>query len=190
MLPRGADAVMMVEHTDLVAADDHQRVEVKRAVTPGENVSYAGTDIARGETVLYAGQLITSREIGVLAAVGRSEVVVYRRPRVAIFSTGNEIVAPGAPLRLGAVYDSNAAIIGAAVEELGGTAVQLGVIPDEDDALASALARGCNRIWSCSPGGPPKARVISHTGWSAASATQVSSPTVSRSNPANRSASR
>jgi putative molybdopterin biosynthesis protein len=142
MLPRGADAVVMVEYTDLAASRDGEQLEIKRAVTPGENVSYAGTDIARGETVLRAGQLLTSREIGVLAALGRSEVAVYRRPRVAIFSTGNEIVAPGRPLRPGAVYDSNAAIIGAAVEELGGTPVQLGVIPDDDEALASALARG------------------------------------------------
>ena len=78
--------------------------------------------------MLRAGVRLTSREIGVLAAVGRAEIVVYRRPRVAIFSTGNEIVAPGLPLRPGAVYDSNAAIIGAAVEELGGVAVHLGVM--------------------------------------------------------------
>ncbi len=117
-------------------------MEIRRALTEGENVSYAGTDIARGETVLRAGVPLTSREIGVLAAVGRAEIVVYRRPRVAIFSTGNEIVAPGQPLRPGAVYDSNAAIIGAAVEELGGVAVHLGVIPDDEEALASALARG------------------------------------------------
>jgi putative molybdopterin biosynthesis protein len=141
MLPRGADAVVMVEHTERVAGDGRQ-VEIRRAATPGENVSYAGTDIARGETVLRTGQLLTSREIGVLAALGLAEVAVYRRPRVAIFSTGNEIVAPGNPLRAGAVYDSNAAIIGAAVEELGGTPVQLGVIPDDDEALAGALTRG------------------------------------------------
>ncbi|HKC44826.1 MAG TPA: molybdopterin biosynthesis protein [Burkholderiales bacterium] len=142
MLPRGADAVVMVEHTEFVTSGERQLVEIRRAATPGENVSYSGTDIARGETVLRTGQLLTSREIGVLAAVGRSGVAVYRRPRVAIFSTGNEIVAPGTPLRAGAVYDSNAAIIGAAVEELGGTPVQLGVIADDDDALADALARG------------------------------------------------
>ena len=142
MLPRGADAVMMVEHTELVASGDRGRVEIRRAVTPGENVTYAGTDIARGETVLRAGQLLTSREIGVLAALGCAQVDVLLRPRVAIFSTGNEIVAPGTPLRPGAVYDSNAAIIGAAVEELGGTPVQLGVVPDDEDALARALAQG------------------------------------------------
>jgi putative molybdopterin biosynthesis protein len=139
MLPRGADAVVMVEYTESV---DDRGVEIRRAATPGENVSYAGTDIARGETVLRAGQLLTSREIGVLAALGRSEAAVYRRPRVAIFSTGNEIVAPGRPLRTGAVYDSNAAIIGAAVAELGGMPVPLGVIPDDDEALSAALTEG------------------------------------------------
>ena len=142
MVPRGADAVLMVEHSELVTTPEGRRMEIRRALTGGENVSYAGTDIARGETVLRAGTQITSREIGVLAALGLREVAVYRRPRVAIFSTGNEIVAPGNPLRPGTVYDSNAAIIGAAVEELGGTPVQLGVIADDEEALSSALARG------------------------------------------------
>ncbi|WP_457337593.1 molybdopterin biosynthesis protein [Rhizobacter sp. P5_C2] len=139
MLPRGADAVVMVEHTEL---RDDGSVEIRRAATAGENVSYAGTDIARGEAVLRAGQRLTSREIGVLAALGLADVPVHRVPRVAIFSTGDEIVAPGQPLRTGAVYDSNAAIIGAAVEELGGRPVHLGVIPDDEAALTEALARG------------------------------------------------
>jgi putative molybdopterin biosynthesis protein len=142
MLPRGADAVLMVEHSELVGNADARLVEVRRPLTGGENVSYASTDVARGETVLRCGQRLTSREIGVLAALGLSECAVFRRPRVAIFSTGNEIVAPGASLRAGAVYDSNAAIIGAAVEELGGIAVYLGVVADNERALAAAMARG------------------------------------------------
>ena len=142
MVPRGADAVLMVEHSELAATGDGDAMEARRPLTPGENVSYAGTDIARGETVLRAGQRLTSREIGVLAALGLREVAVYRKPRVAIFSTGNEIVAPGSPLRPGAVYDSNAAIIGAAVEELGGQPVHLGVIADDEAALETALAKG------------------------------------------------
>jgi putative molybdopterin biosynthesis protein len=142
MLPRGADAVVMVEHTELASSREGECVEVRRAVTPGENVSHAGTDIARGETVLRAGQRLTSREIGVLAAIGCAEAEVVRRPRVAIFSTGNEIVAPGQPLPTGAVYDSNAAIIGTAVEELGGEPVHLGVIRDDEAALAAALDKG------------------------------------------------
>lgn len=142
MLPRGADAVLMVEHSEHLDSADGALLEIRHAVTSGENVSYAATDIARGETVLRAGQQLTSREIGVLAALGLDEFPVFLRPRVAIFSTGNEIVAPGDPLRAGAVYDSNAAIIGAAVEELGGIAVHLGVIPDDEVALAKALAQG------------------------------------------------
>jgi len=140
MLPRGANAVVMVEHTEIGAdAGGTRTVEIGRAVTAGENVSYAGTDIARGETVLRSGQVLTSREIGVLAAIGIAQVRVCRRPRVAILSTGDEIVPPGAPLPLGAIYDSNAAIIGAAVAELGGEAVQLGVVRDDERALAAAL---------------------------------------------------
>jgi putative molybdopterin biosynthesis protein len=142
MLPRGADAVLMVEHSEHIDSADGPRLEIRRPVTSGENVSYAATDIAKGETALRAGQQLTSREIGVLAALGLDQVPVFLRPRVAIFSTGNEIVAPGGPLRPGAVYDSNAAIIGAAVEELGGSAVHLGVVPDDEVALAKALALG------------------------------------------------
>jgi putative molybdopterin biosynthesis protein len=139
MLPRGADAVLMIEYSDI---DDRGELEIRRPVTAGENVSYAGTDIARGETALRAGTVLTSREIGVIAALGIAAVEVYRRPRVAIFSTGNEIVAPGRPMRPGAIYDSNASIIGAAVEELGGEPVHLGVIPDDESALADALRHG------------------------------------------------
>jgi putative molybdopterin biosynthesis protein len=138
MLPRGADAVLMIEYSD-VAGD---ALEIRRPVTAGENVSYAGTDMARGETALRAGTVLTSREIGVVAALGISAIDVYRKPRVAIFSTGNEIVAPGQPVRPGAVYDSNASIIGAAVEELGCEPVHLGVIADDENALANALQRG------------------------------------------------
>lgn len=138
MLPRGADAVAMIEYTEV---DESGGLTVARAVAPGENVSQAGTDIARGETVLREGQVLGSREIGVLAALGLAEVAVWRRPRVAILSTGNEIVAPGAELPPGAVYDSNAAILAAAVEELGGEPVVLGIVRDDEAALRAALAR-------------------------------------------------
>ncbi len=142
MLPRGADAVVKVEHTEVgLASDGPRTVEIRRSVSAGENVSYAGTDIARGETVLRAGQVLTSREIGVLAAIGIDRVGVCRRPRVAILSTGDEIVPPGSPLPLGAIYDSNAAIIGAAVIELGGEPVHLGVVRDDEQALAAAMGK-------------------------------------------------
>ena len=122
---------------------------------------------------------------------GSREIVVYRRPRVAIFSTGNEIVAPGQPLRPGAVYDSNAAIIGAAVEELGGVAVHLGVIPDDEEALASALARGLQSDVVVFSGGTSKgAGDLSYRVVHGACAIRVSSPMASRSSPASPSASR
>ncbi len=153
MLPRGADAVVMIEHTDV---DPPAGVSVARAVAPGENVSHAGTDVARGETVLRAGQLLSSREIGVLAALGLAEVTVWRRPRVAILSTGNEIVAPGESLPAGAVYDSNAAILSAAVEELGCVPVPLGIVVDDEAALAQALERALREDAAVLSGGTSK----------------------------------
>src|SRR6202043_66448 len=92
--------------------------------------------------VLRAGQLLTSREIGMLAAVGCAAVEVWRRPRVAIISTGDEIVAPGEAIRPGAVYDSNGAILAAAVEEAGGSARPLGIGPDDEIVLSRLVDEG------------------------------------------------
>jgi putative molybdopterin biosynthesis protein len=136
MIPRGADAVLMVEHTDF---DEAGVLRVVRPAVPGQLIAFAGSDLARGETVLRRGRLLTSREIGMLAAVGLARLEVWRRPKVAVLSTGDEIVAPGAGLRPGAVYDSNAAVIAAAVEELGGEPVPLGIVPDDEKALERAL---------------------------------------------------
>jgi putative molybdopterin biosynthesis protein len=141
MLPRGADAVVMVEYTEDRDEGGAAAVEIRRAVAPGEAVAAAGSDIARGETVLRSGQVLTSRELGSLAAVGVAEVAVWRRPRVAIFSTGDELVPPGRPLPPGGVYDSNAAVLAAAVEELGCEPVALGIAPDDEAALAALLER-------------------------------------------------
>ena len=140
MLPRGADAVVMVEYTESREEGGAPLVEVRRPVASGDSVAAAGSDIARGETVLRADQLLTSRELGALAAIGLAEVAVWRRPRVAILSTGDEIVAPGRPLPPGGVYDSNAAILAAAVEELGCLPVPLGIAPDDEAALSARLA--------------------------------------------------
>ncbi|MFL5207801.1 MAG: molybdopterin biosynthesis protein [Anaeromyxobacteraceae bacterium] len=140
MVPRGADAVVMVEYTEARELDGASFVEIHRPAAPGDSVAAAGSDLARGETVLRAGQPLTSREIGSIAAVGRAEVAVWRKPRVAIFSTGDEVIAPGRPLPPGGVYDSNAAILSAAVEELGCTAVALGIAPDDEAELSRMLA--------------------------------------------------
>jgi putative molybdopterin biosynthesis protein len=142
MVPRGADAVVMVEHTDTRDQGSTTVIDVRRAVVSGQFIAFAGSDLARGETVLRAGQVLTSREIGMLAAVGTAAVAVWRRPRVAIISTGDEIVAPGKPIRPGAVYDSNAAIIAAAVEEAGGVPKPLGIGPDEEIVLSRLVDEG------------------------------------------------
>ena len=150
MAPRGADAVVMVEHTETVDGDGDSEsgipaIAVRRPAVSGQFIAFAGSDLARGETVLRAGQVLTSREIGMLAAVGAAAVEVWRRPLVAVVSTGDEIVAPGEPIRPGMVYDSNAAILAAAVTEAGGVAVPLGIGADEESVLQRLVADGLAR---------------------------------------------
>lgn len=137
VVPRGADAVVMVEHTSL----DGEDVLVTKAVTPGRAVTFAGTDVAHGEVVLRARTVLTSRETGVLAAMGVAEVTVFRRPRVAVLSTGDEIIPPGATLHPGQIFDSNAIMVAGAVRENGGEPLLLGIVPDDEAELRSALAR-------------------------------------------------
>lgn len=144
VVPRGADAVIMIEETDLVEVDGLTLLEVTRSVPPGNMITYAGTDIARGETVLWSHTRITSREIGIVASLGLTEVNVYKQPRVAIISTGDEVVAPGEPLPVGAVYDSNAAILSAAVQECGGDPVVIGRVRDNFDELNSLMSEALN----------------------------------------------
>src|ERR1700690_3817881 len=135
-VPRGADAIVMVEHTQPVG---DSAIEIRRTASPGQFVSYAGSDIARGETLLRAGTMIGSREIGMLAACGIAEVSVVRRPRVAVISTGDELVQPGLPLRPAAIYDTNGAIVTSAIGENGGDPVFLGAIPDVERELESVM---------------------------------------------------
>ncbi len=135
MVPRGADAVVMVEHADV--GDNELRI--RRAITAGSGISFAGTDITAGETVLRQGELLTSRDTGVLAAVGVTTVEVWRRPIVALVSTGNEIIAPGEPMQPARVYDSNAQVLADAVRELGCQPIRLGIIQDDAEALRAAL---------------------------------------------------
>jgi putative molybdopterin biosynthesis protein len=141
MLPRGADAVVMVEHTETEEGEAGPIVILRRPVAPGAAIAGAGSDIARGETLLRRGAVLSSRAIGMLAAIGLAEVAVIRRPRVAVLSTGDELVPPGAAQRPAGVFDSNGAIIAAAVAEAGGEALAFGIIADDETRLRAAISR-------------------------------------------------
>ena len=134
-IPEGADAVVMVEHT----TQENDEVYVYSAVTKDENVMQAGSDIKKGKTVLKAGELLHSRDIGVLAALGLAKVKVYAVPRVAVLSTGAEIVEPSSKLPQGKIYDINAYSLSTAVLESGGKPIYLGVLLDDITELQKAL---------------------------------------------------
>jgi putative molybdopterin biosynthesis protein len=135
MMPRGADAVVMIEHAETRGRE----LRIARAVTAGSGVSFAGTDITAGETVLRHGHPLTSRDTGVLAAIGVAAVDVWRKPIVAIMSTGDEIIAAGQPMQPAKVYDSNGQVLADAVRELGGEPRRLGVAPDDMIALRARV---------------------------------------------------
>jgi putative molybdopterin biosynthesis protein len=137
VVPRGADAVLMVEHSRL----DGDEVVIEKALTPGRAITFAGTDVAQGEIILRAGELMSSRETGILAAMGLDRARVWARPRVAIFSTGDEIIAPGEAARAGRIFDSNATILADAVREQGGEPLALGIAPDDPAAIRALLVR-------------------------------------------------
>lgn len=134
-VPRGADAVVMLEHTE----SEGGSLRVWRAVPPGAHISFAGSDIARGQVLLRQGTVIHAREVAMLAAVGYDGAPVFRRPRVAVLSTGDELVPPGQALRPAGIYDSNGPVIAAALRENGCEARHLGAIPDEAAALEAAV---------------------------------------------------
>jgi molybdopterin biosynthesis enzyme len=121
-MPDGADAVQMVEETDSSAGGE---VAMFGEVQPGQNVGARGADIRTGQVVVASGETLNSSRIGALAAIGISSVGVYHRPRVAILSTGNEIVEPGQELLPGQIYDINRFTISAVVSENGGVPVDI-----------------------------------------------------------------
>jgi molybdenum cofactor synthesis domain-containing protein len=143
-LPAGADAVVIVEDT---AVDDEGAVRVFAAVQPQQNIGRQGADISRGQTVLHAGAFLNASRAGALSALGLAEVEVYAKPRVAILSTGDEIVDPGTPLRPGQIYDINKVTLSAVVREHGGIPVTYRTAMDTledvsravDDCLAEDL---------------------------------------------------
>jgi molybdopterin molybdotransferase len=139
-IPPGADAVVRFEETD-EPDSSRELVAVYRAVRPGDNVRPVGEDMAAGDTVLTAGSALRPAEIGLLAAVGRTEVAVHRRPKVAILATGDEIVDPGDPMFPGQIRNSNSSILAALVKRTGGDPIMLGVARDSIEELKAKLAQ-------------------------------------------------
>ena len=134
-MPAGADAVVMVEET--AAAGDHIQIRVPTA--PGRNIGRSGADIATGDVVVRAGEVLTPSRIGALAAIGRPEVTAYAKPRVAILSTGNEVVDPGKPLQAGQIYDVNRYTLAAIVDAHGGVPQPHRTAQDTIESLIEAL---------------------------------------------------
>ena len=137
-MPRGANAVVMLEHSTASA----KVVRIFRAVAPGENIVKRGSEIKRGTKVLNAGKMITPQALGTIAAVGRKHVKIYSPPKVAVISSGIELVGVGFPLKQGKIYDVNGPAICRAIELCGGEASYLGIARDEPRGLATLLKRG------------------------------------------------
>ena len=137
MLPAGADAVVMIEHTAEATSDT---VEVVRPVAPGENVVRADEDIAPGAVIAPRGRPLRAQDVALLAAAGVVEVSVHARPRVTILATGDEVVPPDTPgLAPGQVRDALSVSVSALVREAGGEPSPPKIVPDEDGALHDAL---------------------------------------------------
>jgi molybdopterin molybdotransferase len=136
-LPEGADAVVMVEHTQTTMPGT---IEVTRPVAAGENIVRADEDVPVGAELVPAGRPLRAQDLGVLAAAGVTEVAVHARPRVAVLSTGDEVVPPATErLEPGQVRDATAAALAGLIDEAGGLAELRGIVPDDAGALDAAL---------------------------------------------------
>lgn len=133
-IPEGADAVVMVEYT----SEENGTISIFSPVTAGENIMKAGSDILKGERVLRTGRKLGTREIGVLASIGKKEVPVLRLP-VGIISTGDELVDPGEDLTPGKVYDANSYTLHAGIQECGALPLLYGIVKDDERAMRKAL---------------------------------------------------
>ena len=137
IVPSGADAVIPVERT--VASDDEVEVEI---VVSGDNRRERGGDVRSGSVVVTAGSRLGAAQVGALAAAGAAEVLCARRPRVAVLATGTELRAPGEPLALGEIYESNSLVLRAQLESAGAQVVTLHAVGDDEEATRAALAAG------------------------------------------------
>ncbi|WP_088331011.1 molybdopterin molybdotransferase MoeA [Lacimicrobium sp. SS2-24] len=138
VIPKGADAVVMQENCQAEA----QNITFNSAVKAGDNIRRCGEDIQSGDIVLPQGHKISPVDIGLLASLGVAEVSVYRPLRIALFSSGDELVLPGNPLKPGQIYDSNRAALRAMLEKMDVEVIDLGLIADDKHSLREAMLQG------------------------------------------------
>ncbi|HEY4715899.1 MAG TPA: gephyrin-like molybdotransferase Glp [bacterium] len=136
IMPQGANAVVMVEFTEQTGKN---LAIIKKGVREKENVRFKGEDIKAGSTVLKKGKIIRAQEVGLLAAIGRSSIMVHQRPRIAVLSTGNEIASIDEPIGSEKVFDSNSYALFSAAKEAGGSPVQMGIVRDIESELTAKL---------------------------------------------------
>ncbi len=135
MVPENADGVVMIEFSEV----EGKKVKIKQAITPETFIIPTGKDIRVGEEVLPAGTYLTSVKLGVLSAIGLGEVSAFRKPRVAVFSTGNEVIPPGSTLQSGKIYDINTITLSNHLEAAGAVVKNYGIIPDNQEQLLKVL---------------------------------------------------
>ncbi|HEX6271172.1 MAG TPA: gephyrin-like molybdotransferase Glp [Anaerolineales bacterium] len=144
-LPDGADAVIPVEDTDFDKRDAGtpapNEVRILRSAKPGNHVRTRGTDIRSGDIVLFTGRVLKPQDLGLLAMLGKASVVVYQKPRIALFSSGDELLPVNAPLESGKIRDSNSYTLAALIENAGAIVMRLGVAKDNHESVKALLEK-------------------------------------------------
>ncbi|OLS24452.1 MAG: Molybdopterin molybdenumtransferase [Candidatus Heimdallarchaeota archaeon LC_2] len=140
-LPAGADSVVMVEYTQR----EKNNVDIYKPASPGQNVMSAGADIQKGELILLKGTLLSSRELSVLAAIGQSKILVYKKPKIGIFSSGDEVISADQTLTPGKLFDINSIAISAGINENGGDPTLLGIIEDDFKSLERKIGENLSK---------------------------------------------
>ncbi len=141
MVPQGADSVVMIEHTEAI---DDTTIEVYRSVAPGQNMIAVGEDIKKNADVLRKGQTIRPQEAGLLAALGKQQISVYRKPVVGIISTGDEIIPISEAPRVGQIRDINTYTLAGLIHEAGAVAVPYGIVRDDFEMLLEKCTLALN----------------------------------------------
>jgi molybdopterin molybdotransferase len=136
-LPKGADSVVMIEHTKL----ENNMVRIFKEIEKGQHVSLKGNDVKNGQVLLKKGTWLTSQDIGLIASVGVSKVPVFKRPQVAVFATGDELIEPGSKLENNCIFESNRYMISSMIRDFGGEVIDFGICKDDKDLILSKFKK-------------------------------------------------